>query len=210
MKYSNPLEQLTRVHDEIGTGKFSQVYSAIDNLTEMQCAVKIINKGRLNDIESEMLRYEISIVQEVDHPNILKFWRITQSGNYAIFISELITGGELYSYIAERQKLREEEAALVVYYLLEAVQYLHTRGIVHRDLKPENVLLDLNSDSIKNIKIIDFGLSKTILPTQHLTEQCGTLAYVAPEVLLNQAYGIQADIWSIGVIMYLMYYFPLI
>lgn len=180
------------------------MYSGTDHGSGKQCAVKVVDKAVLNEIEREMLRYEISIVLEVDHPNILKFWRITESGNYACFVSELIAGGELYTYIAEKQKLREDEAALVVYYLLEAVRYLHSRGIVHRDLKPENVLLDFRNDKIKSIKIIDFGLSKSILPGQSLMEQCGTLAYVAPEVLLKHGYGTQADLWSIGVIMYLM------
>ena len=176
----------------------------MDNTTGKQCAIKVVDKTVLNEVEREMLRYEISIVQEVNHPNIIKFWRITESGNYACFISELVTGGELYNYIAERQKLKEEETALVIYYLLEAIRYLHSRGIVHRDLKPENVLLELSQGRIRNIKIIDFGLSKNILPGQSLIEQCGTLAYVAPEVLLKYGYGTQADLWSIGVIMYLM------
>jgi len=199
-----PLEQLAQVQEEIGLGKFSRVYSGMDNTTGKQCAIKVVDKTVLNEVEREMLRYEISIVQEVNHPNIIKFWRITESGNYACFISELVTGGELYNYIAERQKLKEEETALVIYYLLEAIRYLHSRGIVHRDLKPENVLLELSQGRIRNIKIIDFGLSKNILPGQSLIEQCGTLAYVAPEVLLKYGYGTQADLWSIGVIMYLM------
>ena len=158
----------------------------------------------LNEIEAEMLRQEHGIVSTLDHPNIAKFYQIVQSSNNACFISELIAGGELYSYIAQQEKLTEDEAALVIYYLLEAVSYLHRCGIVHRDIKPENVLIETDDNRITNVKIIDFGLSKATLPHQLLTDQCGTLSYVAPEVLVNHGYGKQVDLWSIGVIMYLM------
>lgn len=198
---------MTQIREEIGRGQFSKVYSAIENSTGKLCAVKVVDKTSLTTVEAELLRHEISIVAQLDHPNILKFWKVTQTLDSIFFISELVTGGELFSYIVGKQRMREDEAALVTYYLLEAIRYLHLRGIVHRDLKPENVMLEMEGDTIKNIKIIDFGFAKISLPTQTLGDQCGTLAYAAPEVLLKCGHEKQVDLWSIGVIMHLMYIF---
>ncbi len=158
-----------------------------------------------------MLRNELAIVPHVHHPNVVRFSRVIQTAQHAFLISELIEGGELYAFIKKHNSIDEDQAALVVYYLLEAVRYLHRCGIVHRDIKPENVLVEvetlpgiLKEQRIVNVKLIDFGLSRVILPGQVLKEQCGTLSYVAPEVLLKNGYGNEVDLWSIGVIMHLL------
>ena len=95
--------------------------------------------------------------------------------------------GELFEYIVRRKKISEEEAKVIYKQIIDRIEYLHRLNTIHRDLKPENVLLELDSDIIKKIKLIDFEFSNTILATQHRTEYCGTLDYVATEVLLNQA-----------------------
>ncbi len=202
------MEHLVQIQEQIGVGQFSKVYAGVDRKSGAGCAVKIVNKAMLNDIEGEMLRSEISIVPLLHHPNVVRFSAIAQSATHACFVSELVSGGELFSYISRRQRLAEDEASLVVYYLLEAIRYMHGTGIVHRDLKPENVLVETTGEAeeerILNVKIIDFGLSKVTLPNQVLTDQCGTLSYVAPEVLLKYGYGKEVDLWSVGIVMYLM------
>lgn len=112
--------------------------------------------------------------------------------------------GDLFSYIIKRSIFSETELNILILPLLKAVQYIHALGIVHGDIKPENILFD--PDNPSELKLTDFGLSKIILSDNKLTNKCGTLSYVAPEVLLYQGYDMKADMWSIGVIMYLLFY----
>ena len=204
-------EQWYETQDQIGVGQFSKVFRGLDRRDGSPCAVKIVNKAVLNDVEREMLRNEMAIVPHVHHPNIVRFSKVIQTAQSAFLISELVGGGELYAFIAKHNWIDEDQAALVVYYLLEAIRYLHRCGIVHRDIKPENVLVEVvqrpgfvEDERIVNVKLIDFGLSRVMLPNQVLLEQCGTLSYVAPEVLLKYGYGKEVDLWSVGVIMHLM------
>jgi serine/threonine protein kinase len=112
-----------------------------------------------------------------------------------------LIGGELFERIVGRPRFSELEAAKLLRPLLEAVAYLHDLGIVHRDLKPENILC---GEELEDLKIADFGLSKMILPKETMDSACGTLSYVAPEVLTMQGYGKEADLWSVGVILFLL------
>ena len=114
---------------------------------------------------------------------------------------EMLNGGELFERIVGRPRFTEAETAKLIRPLLESVAYIHDLGIVHRDLKPENILCE---KGLKNIRIADFGLSQLVAPTHQLKLACGTLSYVAPEVINNQGYGSPADIWSLGVIAFLV------
>ena len=121
---------------------------------------------------------------------------------------ELAEGGELFDKILEKIKFNEKEAKLHFYQMVSAVEYLHKNKIAHRDLKPENVLLS-NDDSIPLIKISDMGLSKLVDHTTFLQTFCGTLQYLAPEVLISRirgdgSYGFEVDMWSLGVILYIL------
>jgi len=153
-----------------------------------------------------MIRNEIGISKIVQHPNIVCFHSVMQSAKRVFLISELIVGKDLNQYIMEKKKLSEYQAANITYYLLCAIQYMHDTGIVHRDLKPENIMIQLTQDEqeIQNVKIIDFGLSITLLPGKLVLEQCGTLVYIAPEVFLKYGYSKEVDLWSIGIILYCM------
>jgi serine/threonine protein kinase len=193
------------LEDQIGEGKYSKVYKAIDISQEKQVAVKIINKQGTTKIEKNMIRNEVSIAKVVQHPNIISFHSVIESATHAYLISELIKGKDLNQLMMSRKRLSEYQAANITYCLLLAVQYMHDNGIVHRDLKPENIMIELNENGhILTAKIIDFGLSKTILPNDLLLEQCGTLTYIAPEVFLKYGYTKEVDIWSIGIILYCM------
>jgi len=120
-------------------------------------------------------------------------------------VTELVTGGELFDKIVEQGSYSERDAAVLVSKMVSAIQYLHSRGIVHRDLKPENLLLK-SPNSLTEIKIADFGLSKIIGPDNmvRMLTACGTPSYVAPEVLLSTGYDKEVDLWSIGVITYIL------
>jgi len=191
--------------DQIGKGKYSKVHKAIDTSDEKQVAIKIRNKEGVTKIEKNMIRNEIGIAKLVRHPNVIPFYSIMESTTHVYFISELIKGKDLSQFIASRKILSEYQAANITYYLLLAVQYIHDNGIIHRDLKPENIMIEFTEDGhILTVKIIDFGLSKTILPNSLSFEQCGTLIYIAPEVFFKYGYNKEVDVWSIGVILYYM------
>jgi len=116
---------------------------------------------------------------------------------------ELAEDGELYELVCKHRVFSEAEAFGIIKQLLETVKYLHEIGIVHRDLKPENILVNTSSGT-PVIKVADFGLSKLVSPNDSLKLACGTLAYVAPEVLQGTGYNQKADLWSLGVISYLL------
>ncbi len=191
---------------EVGVGKYAKVHMALRTKTGEQCAVKIINKSGLNELEREMLRSEVAVAQFVEHPNVIRFHGVIQSPAHVYIVTELIKGGELTGFIEKRSRLDEDQAAAILYALLSAVAYLHGCGIAHRDIKPENVLLETKADgTVENVKLIDFGFSRVVLPGELMLEQCGTLTYIAPEVLQKYGYGKEADLWSLGIIMYYMY-----
>lgn len=117
---------------------------------------------------------------------------------------EYLAGGDLFSFLEKRRfKLPENDARRIAHQLATAVYYLHSFGIAHRDLKPENILMVSDSDS-SNVKLVDFGLSKSFGPGETCKEPFGTLCYVAPEILLQRSYDKAVDLWSLGVIIHLM------
>lgn len=196
------IDQFYVIGRQLGTGRFSRVCVATHKHTGATHAVKIIDKGKLVALEKELLRTEIAILKLVRHPNIIRLHDVYEDKQNIYIVTELESGGDLYSRIErERSRYTEAEAKQVMLPLLESVAYIHRLGIVHRDLKPENILC---GDKSSDLKIADFGLSKLVHPEEIMKMPCGTLNYVAPEVLSSKGYGREADIWSIGVIMYLL------
>jgi serine/threonine protein kinase len=119
-------------------------------------------------------------------------------------VMEYCPGGDLFSYMEKRDfKIPEHRAASLVHKLMTAIYFLHSFGIVHRDIKPENVMMTDSTDE-SDIRLLDFGLSKIIGPNETCVEPFGTLAYVAPEVLLERPYNKSVDIWSLGIVTYLL------
>lgn len=186
---------------ELGNGRFSTVKLCTHKTTGEHSAVKIIDKRVLKPDEKEFLRTEIAVLKVIDHPYLVKLEGLFETKHHIRIVCELLAGGELYDRVMEEpeHKLTEHNCSRCLIPLLEAVAYLHSKCIAHRDLKPENILC---GDILEEIKIADFGLSKTVAPTAKLIRCCGTLSYVAPEVLEGQGYGVQCDMWSVGVIMY--------
>jgi len=194
----------------LGTGKFAVVHICWRrDKPEKRYALKVINT-RIGDMASlNRIREEINILQALgSHPGLVSLVDTDDSLAGSIrLVLELCEGGELYDRIQQKQYYTEQEAKLCCQKLLEAVAFIHGRGIMHRDLKPENILL-CSKVSNTNIKISDFGLAKISrdyprrLPRSHSI--CGSDFYLAPEVIKQEEYGREIDIWALGVITYVL------
>ncbi|XP_077332152.1 calcium/calmodulin-dependent protein kinase type IV-like isoform X2 [Lithobates pipiens] len=195
----NGLEHFYTLGQELGRGATSAVFRCEEKGTQKPYAAKIIKKT----IDKKIVRTEIGVLLRLSHPNIIKLKEIFETSTDIVLILELVTGGELFDRIVERGYYSERDAACVVQQILEAVSYLHGNGVVHRDLKPENLLYaDMSPNSL--LKIADFGLSKIVDDHVTMKTVCGTPGYCAPEILQGSPYGPEVDMWSVGVIAYIL------
>lgn len=138
------------------------------------------------------------------HPHIIRLLDIFENQDYIYIVMENLSGGDLFTYLEKRSfTVTEDRARELAHQIATALYYLHSFGVAHRDLKPENILMSSDSET-SDCKIVDFGLSKIIGPSQTSLDPFGTLSYVAPEVLLQKPYGKEVDVWSLGVITYLL------
>jgi len=192
----------------LGEGSFGKVFKVSHKLSKVIRAMKIINKKDAligNETEAALIK-EINILKSLDHPNILKVYEYFNNKRRLYIITELCTGGELFDKISNEKCFNEKIASHVMRQLLSAVQYCHANGIIHRDLKPENILIESVEEYNKEfftIKVIDFGTSDKLAKNKMMDKQIGTPFYIAPEVL-NNSYNEKCDIWSCGVIMYIL------
>ena len=201
--YTN-LTDIYEVKEKLGSGKFGLVKLGIHKQTGKKVAIKIMSKKEMRNEDLELVRTEIEILKICQHPNIIALYDVFENVDYFYIIMEYCSGGDLYSYLEKRKfKLSEKRVCDIIHKMCAAVYYIHSYGIAHRDLKPENVLMTDDTDDA-DIRILDFGLSKIIGPDEKCTEPYGTLTYVAPEVLLEEPYTKAVDLWSLGVITYLM------
>jgi calcium/calmodulin-dependent protein kinase I len=186
----------------LGEGSFAVVRKGIKKTTNEEVAVKIIDKTNLESDDQYALQSEVDILSQIDHPNIVKLHEIYDEKTRFNMVMELMTGGELFDRIVEKEHYSEKEAADTIRPVVDAMRYCHSMGIAHRDLKPEN-LLYASTDPNSIIKITDFGLAK-VINNELMTTACGTPGYVAPEILEGKGYDVAVDYWSIGVIIYVM------
>ena len=199
-------EEYFRFIENIAAGAFGKVIRAIDLTTNQEVAVKIIDKDahskRLN-----MIKKEIDILQQLRHKNIVKFLNFREANTKLYIVMKLLTGGTIKNLIEKRKQinksLSEEDCSIIMKHLLEAVKYLHEREIVHRDIKPDNVMFE-NPEEFSSLKLIDFGLSAQHFDNIFLYDLCGTLIYMAPEQLEKRAYSKPIDMWSCGMIMFIL------
>ncbi|KAJ1261509.1 hypothetical protein BS78_09G034900 [Paspalum vaginatum] len=189
----------------VGEGSFGTVKRARHRGSGAHFAVKVVDRARvLARRAGDQVRREVAALAVLRHPNVVRLHEIAASKTKIYMVLEFVNGGELFDRIAIEGKLPEQEGRRLFQQLIDGVSYCHEKGVYHRDLKPENVLVDRKG----NIKISDFGLSAL---AQHLGNDgllhttCGSPNYIAPEVLQNRGYdGSLSDIWSCGVILYLM------
>ena len=192
------------VRQKIGKGKFGLVKSGINKETHKQVAIKIMAKKNMDKSDLELAKVEIDILKISQHPNIIKLYDIYENENYIYIIMEYCSRGDLLSYFEYYEyQLKETKVCEIIHKLSMAIYFLHSYGIVHRDLKPENILMtDLTPEA--DIRLLDFGLSKIIGNEEKCTEPYGTLSFVAPEVLQGKPYDKSVDLWSIGIITFLL------
>jgi len=197
------LEELYEIKEQLGSGAYSVVKVGIHKKTGEHFALKIIDKERLSDFDKENVLNEIEILKNYcDHPHIISLKEVYDDRRRTVLILELMTGGELLEQLRKKKFYSEKEACILARKLIEAVAHLHKNGVVHRDLKPENILFTTEEDTAE-LKIADFGFAAFIGDGVCKTP-CGSPAYVAPEIAREDEYTKAVDVWSIGVIIYIM------
>ena len=201
---SDPDEDYKRLNF-LGEGSFASVYRVQNRYTDVICAMKIIKKNFSCSAEDEKdIFNEINILRMMDHPGVLKLFEFySNKQNYSI-VTELCPGGELFQQIIDRGPFDEKYSAFIMYQLFSAINYCHKMHIVHRDLKPENILIvDKDRNGYPIIKVCDFGTSKIFQKGRAERKLVGSSYYIAPEVL-SKHYNEKCDLWSCGVIMYIL------
>ena len=181
--YAN-LTDIYEIKEKLGNGKFGLVRLGIHKASGRKVAIKIMNKKDMNSQDLELIKTEIEILKVCQHPNIVRLYDVFENVDF-IYISkfrifkflvmEYCSGGDLFTYIEERGfKLSEAKAADIIHKLATSCYYIHSYGIAHRDLKPENILMTDNSENA-DVRLLDFGLSKIIGPSEFCNEPFGTI-----------------------------------
>mmetsp|Transcript_49472 Transcript_49472/g.152641 ORF Transcript_49472/g.152641 Transcript_49472/m.152641 type:complete len:538 (-) Transcript_49472:38-1651(-) len=185
----------------LGSGYNGQVHLAQSRQNGQKFAVKGFKLHGVPKSKQQELEAEAEIFLGMDHPHVARLVDVYESEEQLNLVMECMTGGELFKRVSERRRFSEKDGADATYQMLLAVNYIHTHDVVHRDIKLENFLYE--SPESDHLKLIDFGFSKIWSPNTKMAMSCGTLAYVAPEVL-TQSYTSQCDMWSLGVTVFIV------
>ncbi|KAK9890669.1 hypothetical protein WA026_012027 [Henosepilachna vigintioctopunctata] len=189
---------------DVPSGKYATVCKAVHRTTGVQYAAKFVKKRRRNLDQMKEIIHEIAVLEEcASSDRVIRLHEVYESTNEMVLVLELAAGGELQHILDGGQCFEETEARKAMRQILEGVAYLHSRNIAHLDLKPQNILLAAE-DCCDDIKLCDFGISKVLEPGVKVREILGTLDYVAPEVLSYEPISLATDIWSIGVLSYVL------
>lgn len=194
---------------EIYRGSMSRLYLGKNIQTNEQVAIKQVNLNACDKKKSyETILWENDIMkflQKTSHPNIVKTYDLYRTQDYFFFVIEYIPSGNLKNYLLEnRSNFNYQELKTIMFQIASAVLFLHSHGIVHRDLKPENILVKKNEKNETEIKLIDFGFGRVLGRLDFVNEPYGTFYYASPEILNKTPYGFKTDIWSLGVIFFLI------
>ncbi|KFO26011.1 Death-associated protein kinase 3 [Fukomys damarensis] len=202
------VEDFYDIGEELGSGQFAIVKKCQEKSTGLEFAAKFIKKRQTRasrrGVCREEIEREVSILRQVLHPNIITLHDVYENRTDVVLILELVSGGELFDFLAQKESLSEEEATSFIKQILDGVNYLHTKKIAHFDLKPENIMLLDKNIPIPHIKLIDFGLAHEIEDGVEFKHIFGTPEFVAPEIVNYEPLGLEADMWSIGVITYIL------
>ena len=188
--------------DTIASGAFGTVVKAIEIKTGQEVAVKIIKKNsRL--IDTSHIKEEINILKQLDHPNIVKFYDYIETNLKIYIIMEYIKGATLKRLIETKHSFSQNEACIIIEKLLSAIAYIHSKNVCHRDVKPENIMMNDYND-LTSLKLVDFGLSAQNFDNFEDSNYCGTYLYMAPEQIEKRLYSKEVDVWSVGIILYML------
>ncbi|XP_026881130.2 serine/threonine-protein kinase 33 isoform X2 [Electrophorus electricus] len=205
------IQQIYSFGRKLGQGNFGVVCEATHIKTQKKWAIKKVNKEKAGRSAVKLLEREVKILKRVNHAHIIQLEEVFETPQRMYLVIELCEGGELKRLLQNNKRFSEEETRLIIRNLAEATVYLHKQDIVHRDLKLENILVKNyrqgENEGMVNIKVTDFGLSvqKGGVGSENMLQAtCGTPIYMAPEVIDGHEYSQQCDVWSIGVIMYML------
>mmetsp|Transcript_19139 Transcript_19139/g.27673 ORF Transcript_19139/g.27673 Transcript_19139/m.27673 type:complete len:733 (+) Transcript_19139:108-2306(+) len=188
---------------KIRSGSFATVWEGKHNETDIVCAIKVVARKDLKPKDDAQVLNEVAILQSLHHKSIVCLVDFFEEKDNFFIIMELMSGGDVFDRIVEKNHYTELDARNLATELLEAVAFMHSHGVAHRDLKPQNLLLQTKDDDA-HIKVADFGFARRVHTPQSLVTRCGTPTYVAPEILKNHPHDTAADMWSVGVILYVL------
>lgn len=202
------VEDVYEIGEVLGSGHFGQVREVRERSTTILWAGKFVKlkrgAGSRLGQERKSVEQEVEVLQSLQHQNIMALRDVFESKAEVVLIIELIRGGELFDFIAEKENLTETDAIDFLKQILEGVSYMHSKCIGHFDLKPENIMLSEKRVADPDIKIIDFGMAHRFIQGEEYKSMGGTPQYIAPEIINYQPLSTAADMWSIGVITYIL------
>ncbi|XP_061598001.1 death-associated protein kinase 2 [Cololabis saira] len=202
------VEDLYEIGEVLGSGHFGQVRQVRERTSGILWAGKFLkirkSAGSRLGLDRTSVEREVGILQMVQHPNIVTLKDVFESRSEVVLILELVSGGELFDFIAEKENLLESEAIGFMKQILEGLRFMHSSNVAHFDLKPENIMLSDKVSELPNIKLIDFGLAHRFQEGEEYRSTSGTPQYIAPEVINDEPLSTTADMWSIGVITYIL------
>jgi MAP/microtubule affinity-regulating kinase len=187
----------------VGEGSFGKVFLAVQRSTNRLVALKRLDKATFkNEATRRKIMTELEIQKALfGHCNIVKLLEVFETEDFAYFVMEYAANGDLRRWLERRKRFSEDDARYAFFQIASGVRYIHSHGFIHRDIKLDNVLIDEHM----HYKICDFGVGRSINPNELVLEQCGTPAYLAPEIIREHGYrGFSADVWSLGVLLYFM------
>ena len=189
--------------ETIDHGAFGTVIHVIEISTNKDMVIKVINKSNSHLSLIKKIKEEISILKKLNHENIVKYFGFFETNNQLLIKMEYVKYGTLSKWMKNNKKISEEDASIILKQIFSAIEYLHGKQICHRDIKPENIMLSKEND-LNSIKIVDFGLSASNFDKLINHDYCGTYIYMAPEQIEKKLYFISVDIWSIGILMFML------
>ncbi len=208
------LHERYRIGDAIGTGAYGEIFSAIDEQTGAQVAIKALPLGirDINDTARGRFHREMMIIRNLDHPNIIGIYDWGETDNQVVFMALEYVDGHTLERIVRNQPMTWEHAFDVVVQLIQALQAAHRQGVIHRDLKPANIMLSRKADGFYVVKVLDFGMAKVLARMEdesiiELTREgiaVGTPRYIAPEQARGLPIGPTADLYAVGLLLYEM------
>ena len=204
--YEVPFIDLYKPIKLIGQGHFGLVLSVIHIKSNIKMAVKIIKKKKYSD---DYYLLETKLLKKINHERIIKLYDVINTNKYLFIFTELCEGGSLKDFIISRYNsntsyfMKDSECAIIIKHIIQGVEYLSNNGIIHRDLKPENIMFRKEND-INSLVLCDFGLAGEIYRNSFMENKCGTLIFMSPEIIMNRKYDSLVDIWSVGIIMYIL------